>query len=210
MLKTWDNQYKSEGIIQNKPEKKVLDAIRYFKENNFKRILDLGCGTGRYIEFLDNDGFEVYGCDISQKGLDITQNKFPNIYLRQSDFDNLPYKDSYFDAVLCNFVINHGKVEKIKKGIQEIVRVLKDNGILYMSVPSVEHPDFQTGKEIEKNTKIHIDDPIDGDLPHHFFEEGEFEEILKPLRVIKIKHFSGTSQKNPKKQMAAYSLYAKK
>lgn len=209
MDKTWDAQYKAKGVIQNKPEQRVLDAIDYFKKNNFEKILDLGCGTGRYIEILNNKGFKVYGCDISQTGLDIIHEKLPKIELRQSDFDNLPYKNSYFDAVLCNFVINHGKVEEIIKGIQEITRVLKNNGVLYMSVPSIQHPDFLTGEEIEKNTKINID-ALDGNLPHHFFEEEEFDQILKPLHIMKIEHFSGTSQKNPKKQMAAYSLYAKK
>ena len=101
MGKTWDSVYKNKGIVQKQVYKLIKDCVKLFNKNNIKKILDLGCGTGRHTIFLAKNGFKVYGIDISQHGLDITKNiknklKIKNIILRKADMAKIPFKKDSF------------------------------------------------------------------------------------------------------------------
>ena len=69
----WENIYKEQGEVQVKILAKVKDSVDLFKRRGFKKILDLGCGTGRHAIFLAQNGFEVYATDISNTGLAIAK-----------------------------------------------------------------------------------------------------------------------------------------
>ncbi len=47
-MKDWDSLYKKRGILQKEPTKDVIEAVNFFKHEKLRRILDLGCGTGRH------------------------------------------------------------------------------------------------------------------------------------------------------------------
>ena len=205
----WETLYKEKGIVQKEPSKFVKEAVEFFKQQNLEKILDLGCGTGRHTIYLLKNGFKVYGCDASESALKIAKEIIKNVEFKKCDMTSLPYKNNYFDGVLCHFVIQHGKIEQIKKAISEIYRVLRKDGILYLSVPSVEHPEYFTGKEIEPRTKINID-AIDSNVPHHYFTEDEISNLFNKFDIIKLKHVEFPSEKDPNKKAAAYLLYAKK
>ena len=129
----WETLYKEKGIIQKEPSKFVKEAVEFFKQQNLEKILDLGCGTGRHALYLLKQGFKVYGCDASESALKIAKEIIKNVEFKKCDITSLPYKDNFFDGILCHFVIQHGKIEQIKKAISEIYRVLRKNGILYLS-----------------------------------------------------------------------------
>ena len=208
-MKDWEMLYKEKGIIQKEPSKFVKAVVEFFKQENLKKILDLGCGTGRHTIYLVKQGFKVYGCDASKSALKIIKEIIPEVDFRQCDMTNLLYEENSFDGVLCHFVIQHGKISEIKKAISEIYRVLKYNGILYLSVPSVEHPEYFTGEEIEPNTKINID-AIDGKVPHHYFTESEIKELFNKFEIIKLEYVKFKSERGSTKNAAAFIMYARK
>lgn len=137
--KAWDKFYKKEG----KPYKKILKEmpriVKFFKKRNVKRVLDLGCGTGRHLVYLAKQGFEVYGLDISRHGIRIAKK-----YLKQEKvkaklkigdiYKRLPYEDDFFDAIVSTKVIHHGKIEDIRKVIKEMERILKPKGLIFITV----------------------------------------------------------------------------
>ena len=205
----WETLYKEKGIIQKEPSKFVKEAVEFFKRENLKKILDLGCGTGRHTIYLLKNDFEVYGCDASESALKIAKEIIKNAEFKKCDMTFLPYENNFFDGILCHFVIQHGKIEQIKKAISEIHRVLRKDGTLYLSVPSVKHPEYFTGEEIEPQTKINID-AIDGNAPHHYFTEDELKRLFNKFKIIKLEHVEFPSERNPNKKAAAYLLYAKK
>ena len=205
----WETLYKEIGIVQKEPSKFVKEAVEFFKQQNLKKILDLGCGTGRHTIYLLENGFEVYGCDASESALKIAEKIIKDVEFKKCDMTSLPYEKNFFDGILCHFVIQHGKIEQIKKAISEIYRILRKNGILYLSVPSVKHPEYFTGKEIEPRTKINID-AIDGNVPHHYFTENEIRNLFNKFNIIELKHAEFPSERDPNKKAAAYLLYAKK
>jgi ubiquinone/menaquinone biosynthesis C-methylase UbiE len=208
-MKDWNTLYKEKGIVQNEPSERVLGAIKFFNDNGSKKILDLGCGTGRHTTLLVKEGFEVYGCDNSEDALKIIKEILANNEFRLCDMTKLPYEDEYFDGIICYQVIQHGKIAEIKKSISEMYRVLKKGGYLFLVVISTKHPKFQTGEEIEPNTKINTDD-IDGYMAHHFFSELEMKELFSKNEIIKLNHFEGQSEINPSSRMASWELYARR
>lgn len=100
-----------------------------------KSILDVGCGYGRTLSELYDQGFKnLTGVDFSQGMINRGLKLNPQINLLKNDGDKLPFSDDKFDAVLLIAVLtctaNPQKQENI---ISEISRVLKKDGILYIN-----------------------------------------------------------------------------
>ena len=196
---TWDSVYKNKGKVQKEIYPVIKRGVRLLKRSNAKRILDLGCGTGRHAIFLAKKGFEVYGIDISQSGLGIINKiksklKLRNITLKRADMAKIPYKNNFFDAIVCTSVINHARLNKIKKTFKEIVRVLKSKGIFILEVISPRDFTSKTGIEIEPGTRINIAD-WDSDVPHHFFTKSELKGFLRDFKVIRFKDITKMSER---------------
>ncbi len=106
-----------------------------FKKN--LRCLDAGCGIGNNLYTLLNFFNNITACDISKESIDYTKNRFKKstINFIQTDIENLPFKDNYFDVVVCTEVIEH--VNDPTKTSDELLRVLKkDDGYLILSAPN--------------------------------------------------------------------------
>ena len=135
----WDKIFKKEGRFFIKPEKCVLKAVKFLKKEKIKRVLDLGCGSGRHLVFLAKEGFDVYGFDISKHGIQIARNwlkeKGLKAQLKIGDFyKRLPYKDNFFDAIISIAALLHGKIGDIRKLIKEMKRILKPNGLIFVTL----------------------------------------------------------------------------
>ncbi len=192
---TWDAIYRDKGEVQKKPYQVVVASVPIFQKQGARRVLDLGCGTGRHALFYAKNGFEVYACDISQHGLNIIrQHNLSNIKLKRAEMSSLPYEDSFFDAIVCTSVINHSRIAKIKKTFDEIQRVLKPGGILVLVVLSPKDFTAKTGHEIEPGTRIGIAD-WDSDVPHHFFTKKELVGFLKDFRLTAFRETSIRSER---------------
>ena len=64
----WERIYQQSGDLKFKVLPKIVRASKLFKERGYKKILDLGCGTGKHSIFLARKGFSVYATDISETG----------------------------------------------------------------------------------------------------------------------------------------------
>jgi len=101
------------------------------------RVLDMGCGSGRYSIALASLGAKnVYGIDFQGKAFRAAQdfckeNKIP-VTFQEGNVLELPFEDEYFDFVFCNGVIHHSS--SMEKGLQEIYRVLKPSGNAFLFV----------------------------------------------------------------------------
>ena len=118
--------------------KKATDML---KEK--KSACDFGCGNGNLIKHLLKLNFDKIHCyDISQNCLDYIRNK----YMRQEeklDFfkingENLrEIKSNTFDFISCYSVLHH--IPDYLKGVEEMIRVTKKNGIIFIDH---EHNEF--------------------------------------------------------------------
>tara|TARA_B110000908_G_scaffold138956_1_gene165376 strand:+ start:501 stop:1238 length:738 start_codon:yes stop_codon:yes gene_type:complete len=122
--------------------KKVLATII---EHQPKSILDIATGTGDLaLKFAEKtSATKIIGLDISEGMLSIARKKVTDTALNnklefiKGDSEALPFNDNLFDAITVSFGIRN--FENLEKGLSEILRVLKPNGlfiILETSVPT--------------------------------------------------------------------------
>jgi len=97
-------------------------------------ILDVGCGYGRTLNELYQEGFnKICGIDFSQKMIERGKNLYPYLDLKKCK-GTFAFKDNTFDAVVLVAVLTCiVKDEDQVKLLDEIERVLKPNGILYIN-----------------------------------------------------------------------------
>jgi len=95
-----------------------------------KTILDMGCGTGRFLDFAKN------GVDFSEGMLGEAKKKFPHHHLTVSDISKMPFEKESFEAIYSLHVFMHLDLETIQKTIREAHRILKPNGIFIFDIPS--------------------------------------------------------------------------
>ena len=186
----WERIYRQQGELKFRVLPKIERATNRFKAKNYEKILDLGCGTGRHSIFLARKGFLVYATDISQTGLTIAREKakslnLDNIHFQQHDMRNIPYRDSFFDAVLCIWTIYHGTLDEIRKTVGEIYRVLTLNGTFITDFLSIDDSTYGSGREIERNTFIG-DKKTEEDVPHHYFNREELMQLFAEFGQLKI------------------------
>ena len=107
-----------------------FDGIKPF---NNKRVLEIGCGTGRITEFLGDDFQEVCGVDISEVMVEKAKKRLVaknNIKIYATDGMNYPFENAFFDVVFSFIVFQHMPDHStVKKNLQEIARVLKPGGL---------------------------------------------------------------------------------
>jgi SAM-dependent methyltransferase len=99
------------------------------------KILDYGCGRGRYIGVLRNAFFnaQIFGCDISEEGLNIARREYPETVLYSMDSESVEINDNSFDIVISVEVFEH--VQNVQKAAEEIGRVLKPGGTAIITTP---------------------------------------------------------------------------
>jgi demethylmenaquinone methyltransferase / 2-methoxy-6-polyprenyl-1,4-benzoquinol methylase len=119
--------------------KKVLQLVA---DKNPNTILDIATGTGDLAILMTNTSSEeIIGLDISAGMLEIGKQKIKEkkldtkIQMVLGDSENIPYPDNYFDAITVAFGVRN--FENLEKGLTEILRVLKPNGIFVILETSV-------------------------------------------------------------------------
>ncbi|MBU0648793.1 class I SAM-dependent methyltransferase [Patescibacteria group bacterium] len=199
-MKDWEEAYRGIGEIQTRVSDIVKNSLELFKKRNVKKVLDLCFGTGRHTIFFAENGFDVYGIDISKTGKEITEKKvkeknLKNVHLEIADMHDMPFENDFFDAVIAVYSLEHNTLAGLRKTISELERVIKPDGILIATLISTKDPRHGTGKEIEPNTYADIKDPAETDVPHRFSDRNEVKELFAEFRLIDAKEKTGYSER---------------
>ncbi|MBU3942929.1 class I SAM-dependent methyltransferase, partial [Patescibacteria group bacterium] len=98
-----------------------------FKTEKNEKVLDSGCGNGRYYELLKHTDYT--GVDNSRELIQIARGKYPEAKFQVADALALPFPDNSFDQVYSIAVLHHIPSKELRlKFLREIKRVLKPNG----------------------------------------------------------------------------------
>ena len=133
----------------------------YFKEDN-GRLLDFGCGSGENSKYLSECGYKVFSLDASKQALKIVRkkNKLIKNKLKIILFSNsgkLPFKNNFFDYVVCLSVISLlGSRKNIQKLVREFQRVLKPNGKLIIDINAPKGDFIKKSYSTKKKHKIYL------------------------------------------------------
>ena len=125
--------------IDIKWRKKVLQIV---SQSNPKIILDIATGTGDLaILMAQTNAEKIIGLDISAGMLEVGEKKIAaknlsnTIEMILADSENMPFEDNHFDAITVAFGVRN--FETLEKGLAEILRVLKPNGVFVILETSV-------------------------------------------------------------------------
>lgn len=134
----WDDIYQQADNEFSNDLKYWPQLISFLKKHQSKKILDLGCGDGTHTLKLAQEGFNVFGLDISTRAIKQAKKLFAKSKLNgqftiASMHKPFPYQDNSFDAVISLRTINHGTRQQIEETVQEIQRILKPGGYLFLT-----------------------------------------------------------------------------
>jgi len=187
----------------------LKDLGEYIKEGD--KILDLGCGNGRMLEFFNGKNINYSGVDNSEGLIKIARDKHPGIDFQVADALKLPFPDNCFDKIISIAVLHHIPSSGFRRQfIKEAKRVLKPGGLLIITVWDLwQRPDslkriikFSLSKILGK-TKLDFKDIFvpwqkTVDRYIHCFTKSELKKLVKKsdFGIIKVGTFRRKETKN--------------
>ena len=189
----WEKIFQRGGYEYPEPRPPVVHFTSMLRGRGLSSVLDLGCGRGRHVLHMAQEGLCVTGMDNAPTALKLTKQLLDHKQLSAdlilADMRQpLPFGNETFDAVLSTQVIHHALLATVIQTAQEIQRVVRKGGMILISVPARKaiEEDAPQHNEIEPNTFV----PTSGDeegLPHHLFTPEEFRGIFPAFEVIDLR-----------------------
>lgn len=152
-------------------------VIRYLRENEFLNLLDVGCGDGKFLYELKNikPEIECIGIDYSKQAINFAQAFNPQIkFICGNIVDNVLINKT-FDIITLIETLEHIPIEQIDNFLIKIHGLLKQNGTLLITVPSINVP---------KNAKH-----------YQHFTINSLKSAVKNFNLIEFKHLNGIDYK---------------
>ena len=158
------------------------------------RLLDAGCGSGKYAIPLRMRGFEVIGVDVSRGGLEMAKEasgrRGLDILFLEADVRSLPFPDASFDVIWCYGVLQHLLYAERELAVREFRRLLRTGGMLFIEVMGKEDMRYG-GIEVEPHTFKRKKGII-----YHYFDKNELSGLLAGFSCrmgesMKQKRFNG-------------------
>lgn len=132
------------------------------------RVLDAGCGAGVDTSYLDSQGFEVVGVDLSEEMLRVARENFEGLDFQKMDLRKLDFPEESFDGIVASFSLIYLEKSDLPSVLEDFSKILREDGLLFISV--------QVGESEEKL----VDDPVvEGDIFLNVMSKEEIHGLLK-------------------------------
>jgi ubiquinone/menaquinone biosynthesis C-methylase UbiE len=153
-------------------------------------VLDLGCGVGSLSALLAARSLRPTCVDVAAENIEVVRRRHPELPAVRADATALPFDADAFDAVILMEVLEH--IEDDRAALAEISRVIRDNGLLILSVPNLAAPlpllerfPFRS-VHAHEGPERHFRDGYDSQALSHLLEAGGF-------RVERMTSLGGTA-----------------
>ena len=144
-IKYYDFIYSAMGKDYQQESRRLHQLIRQYKSSKGKRLLDVACGTGSHLKYLQKY-YQVEGLDLSSKFLRLARQKLPGITLHQGNMTDFELRKT-FDIVSCLFS-SIGYVRtftRLVQTVKNLKRHLNPGGLLIIE-PWLFPENFEAGK----------------------------------------------------------------
>ncbi|MBC7253838.1 MAG: class I SAM-dependent methyltransferase [Actinobacteria bacterium] len=101
-------------------------------------ILEVGCGGGAFLAFLEGRGHRAVGVDLLEEAVRLARRKAPRSTVLRADASRLPFPDHSFDRLVSHHLVEH--LEDLRGALLEWRRVLKPGGIMVLCTPNRLYP----------------------------------------------------------------------
>lgn len=159
-------------IVRNYSINKKVELVKKYQKQG--KVLDIGCGTGEFLNALTKNGFNSFGIE-------------PNIMARNQAVKNylldikeereiLNFQNSSFDVISMWHVLEH--VYNLDDRVEQIKRILKPDGVLVVAVPNPDSYDAQKYEEYWAAYDVprHLYHFSQNDI-HNLFDRFSFEVV---------------------------------
>ena len=137
-----------------------------------KSVLEIGCGTGYWTQFMSKTAKSILATDINEAMLEIARSKsYPNIpEFIALDYEQLDEMEGQYDLIFAGFVVSHIRRENLTDFLSKLSRRLKMGGeIIFMDNVFVEG----------SNTPISEKDKHGNTFQERSLEDGSKHKVLK-------------------------------
>ena len=173
------------------PSLSAKKALKLFQEKKINKIVEIGAGLGRDTIFFAKNSIHTTALDYSASGIKVINQKTnkENLsnYITTKLFDvreKLPFKDSSIEAcyshMLYCMALTTNDLEKLNN---EILRILKPEGINIYTVRHINDGDFQKG--IHRGEDLYENDGF----IVHYFSEKKVNSLLNGFKNISLEKF---------------------
>lgn len=191
----WSDTYSRGGQDIRWPWSDVVGlTVRHARPaENYKKVLELGFGSGANIPFFLGTGFDYHGVEGSGNVVEAVRARFPTVasQLLCADFtESLPF-DTQFDLIVDRASLTHNTTENMRSGIQLASKALRPGG-LFIGVDwfSTEHSEFQHGTPTDDpfTRRDYEDGLFQGLGIVHFCDEQLLRTLFSGFQLIALEH----------------------
>lgn len=195
----WDNVYgqihggrwePSEGMVKliSRYCQRRIGVSEYHVKKKIANALDIGCGNGNHVLFLEKQGINCTGIDISDNAISNARLRLEKEGISHADLAVLDAKKMQFDCnsfdlIISDGVCDHVLFDEAKMIIDKAYNCLSQNGYLFISLRSIFDSEFGRGEFVEKNTYRLVGGYENGEI-QHFFDISEISQLLHKFNIF--------------------------
>lgn len=191
----WENCWKSEDTKQLEKylanfNQRSNSIIEYFRSNNITHVCDVACGFGAYSLLFASNGFLVEGFDISPTSVEITKAGLSKYNIDSSRYKvaNIlatGYADETFEGLIVHAVLDHLTVTDAYKALDELHRITKPSGLIYISFDAIEEDDLETPHEVLADGSLLYTEGERCSMIFHPYTDSEIKTLLSGRNIEK-------------------------
>lgn len=166
--------------------------VEFLDKSHFdiKYVLDIGCGTGKYLKFLQAKGFKTNGIDSSETAVEMSKKLLDNnsqiLCVNMFEYE-IP--SNKYDLIISIAAIHHGTKDQVQGLINKIHEALTKGGKIFITLPDFDHglkyKTFKNNIEVAPGTYSPLSGPEIG-LAHSFYREGEVNNLFSNFNEVEV------------------------
>ncbi|MDE7313408.1 MAG: class I SAM-dependent methyltransferase [Eubacterium sp.] len=179
--KAWTEVYKTTSFGNNYPTDCLVSLYHHFIKQELAqkkhpvKVLDFGCSHGANAKFFLDQGFDVYGIDISKDAVDycIRQQRFDKHRFAACDLlgDHVSIQELFgtFDLVIASECLYYFSQSDFDALLQNFYECMNEHAVIYANMHTWNHPLYKNYRDMGRNAEGLTQIPASGkaDLPLH-------------------------------------------
>ena len=196
----WNTSYRKGGNILFYPHEEIIRFVNKYVRKRYSidkfedkmqllishpetfASLDLGCGIGRHVKYLDECGLNPYGIDLSDKAIGLGKQWMKSVErddladrLTVASVTEIPFDDDYFSICVSHGVLDSMPREIAVLGMKEVRRVLRADALMYLDL--IMDTESREGDEV-------VDSGYEKDTTQSYFTVATIKEFLSDFEIV--------------------------